>query len=310
MRERPAKVAVSAIVLMFVSLLAPSLRGQETGGTLSGKVTDSSGAAVANAKISVKNLATGQAEETQTDAVGQYSLSRLAPGDYQVTASANGFNTKTEKLTLSPRAALTFNAALAVMVFDSPPQSGEPSQVQEPSTSSAPNSLPVQQRAPSLEDLGFSSAETKGNAKEQALLDKRTHMLKIHQRLGIITTIPMIASVATSINAGGRHTSNTDRTVHMVLGSATADLYFMTAWYAIRAPRVEGTKPRGPIRFHRAMAWIHGPGMILTPILGAIAYSQKNNGERVHGIARAHGPVAIVTAGAFGAALLSVSFKF
>ena len=50
--------------------------------------------------------------------------------------------------------------------------------------------------------------------------------------------------------------------------------------------------------------------MILTPILGAMAFDQKNNGERVHGIAQAHGPVAIVTAGAFGAALLSVSVKF
>ena len=50
--------------------------------------------------------------------------------------------------------------------------------------------------------------------------------------------------------------------------------------------------------------------MILTPILGAMAYSQKSNGEKVHGIASAHGPVAIVTAGAFGAALLSVSVKF
>jgi hypothetical protein len=58
------------------------------------------------------------------------------------------------------------------------------------------------------------------------------------------------------------------------------------------------------------MAWIHGPGMILTPILGALAYNQKNNGEKVHGIASAQGPVAIVTAGAFGAALLSVSLKF
>lgn len=135
-------------------------------------------------------------------------------------------------------------------------------------------------------------------------------MLKIHQRLGLITTLPMIASVATSINAGGRNTSNTDRTVHMILGSATAGLYFTTAYFAIRAPRVSGTRSRGPIRFHKAMAWIHGPGMILTPILGALAYSQKNNGERVHGIAQAHGPVAIVTAGAFGAALLSVSLKF
>ena len=173
----------------------------------------------------------------------------------------------------------------------------------------APNAPPGN-KAPSLGDLGFSPADTKSNPKEQALLDKRTHMLKIHQRLGLMTTIPMIASVATSINAGGRNTSNTDRTVHMILGSATAGLYFTTAYFAIRAPRVEGAKSRGPIRFHKAMAWIHGPGMILTPILGALAYSQKNNGERVHGIAKAHGPVAIVTAGAFGAALLSVSLKF
>jgi hypothetical protein len=50
--------------------------------------------------------------------------------------------------------------------------------------------------------------------------------------------------------------------------------------------------------------------MILTPILGAIAYNQKNNGEKVHGIASAHGPVAVVTGAAFAAAVLSVSVKF
>lgn len=78
-------------------------------------------------------------------------------------------------------------------------------------------------------------------------------MLKIHQRLGLITTLPMIASVATSINAGGRNASNTDRTVHMILGSATAGLYFTTAYFAIRAPRVSETRSRGPIRFHKRL---------------------------------------------------------
>ncbi len=60
---------------------------------------------------------------------------------------------------------------------------------------------------------------------------------------------------------------------------------------------------------HKVLAWIHGPGMILTPILGAIAFDEKSKGERVHGIASAHGPVAIVTAAAYGAAILSVTFK-
>lgn len=164
--------------------------------------------------------------------------------------------------------------------------------------------------APSLGDLGFSKAEEQGNARQQALLDKRTHMLKIHQRMGLITTIPMIASVVTSLNAGGRSEGSATRDLHVALGALTGDLYGITAYYAIRAPKIEGTETRGPIKFHKIMAWIHGPGMIATPILGAIAFSQKNNGERVHGIAQAHGPVAIVTAGAFGAALLSVSLKF
>jgi hypothetical protein len=61
---------------------------------------------------------------------------------------------------------------------------------------------------------------------------------------------------------------------------------------------------------HKALAWIHGPGMILTPILGAMAFDERSRGEKVHGIASAHGAVAIVTAAAYGAAILSVSIKF
>ena len=84
----------------------------------------------------------------------------------------------------------------------------------------------------------------------------------------------------------------------------------MAAYYAIRAPRVPGTATRGPIRLHKALAWIHGPGMILTPILGAMAYAQESHGEKVHGIAKFHAPVAWVTAAAYGTAILSVTFKF
>jgi hypothetical protein len=177
-------------------------------------------------------------------------------------------------------------------------------------TANLPNAPSSSTKEPSLSDLGFSSSQTQGNAREQALLDKRTHMLKIHQRMGLITTIPLIATVITSFNAGGKNTSAASRDLHTALGAVTGDLYGITAYYAIRAPRAPGVETRGPIRFHKAMAWIHGPGMILSPILGAIAFNQKSNGEKVHGIASAHGPVAIVTAGAFAAALLSVSVKF
>jgi hypothetical protein len=87
-------------------------------------------------------------------------------------------------------------------------------------------------------------------------------------------------------------------------------MYLTTAGFALFAPKVPGTTVRGPIRLHKALAWIHGPGMILTPVLGALAYEQRSKGERVHGIAQAHAPVAIATSIAYGLAILSVSVKF
>jgi hypothetical protein len=158
--------------------------------------------------------------------------------------------------------------------------------------------------------FGFPTAQTQGNAQEQARLDRRSHMLKIHQRLGLITAFPLLATVITGTMAGGRSTSSTTRDLHAGPGSVTAGLYFTTAYFSLFAPRVPGTRTRGPIRLHKVLAWIHGPGMVLTPMLGAMAFEQKAQGEKIHGIASAHGAVAVVTAAAYGLAIASVSLKF
>jgi len=294
---------VFGVVLIFVFTANP-LHSQDAQATLSGTVADSSGKVLPNAKVFVKNMSTGQSTEAQTDSAGLYTVPNLAAGDYEVSASAEGIGRGVAKVTLTAGSQQTLSLTLT-----SVPAQQEPAPPATPSENlpEAPSSTKTE---PSLEDLGFSKTETQSNAAQQALLDKRTHMLKLHQRVGLITTIPMVVSVITSLNAGGKSEGTASRDLHVALGALTGDLYGITAWYAIRAPRIVGTETRGPIRFHKAMAWIHGPGMILTPILGAMAFSQKNNGEKVHGIAAAHGPVAIVTAGAFGAALLSVSLKF
>lgn len=280
---------VLVVVMIFVLVQFP-LYAQDSAATVSGSVTDASGKPVPNAKVSARETASGQSSEAQADSTGHFSISNLSPGEYEVVASFDG-SSASQRITLTAGGSQNLTLALS----------------QESNLPSAPSPSKTE---PSLEDLGFSPAESKANAERQALLDKRTHMLKIHQRMGLITTIPMIASVVTSLNAGGKSEGTASRDLHVALGALTGDLYGITAYYAIRAPRIPGTETKGPIKVHKILAWIHGPGMIATPILGALAFSQKNNGEKVHGIASAHGPVAIVTAGAFGAALLAVSVKF
>jgi Carboxypeptidase regulatory-like domain len=285
--------SILGVLLLSLSVSVP-LCAQNSAATLSGKVTDSSGSPVANARISVSNVFTGQTAETRTDTSGHYSVAKLGPGNYEVTALAEGFPTSKSRVAIAAGATKTLDLQLE-------------------GTSSNNTSAQSGGTEPSLSSLGFPSSEVQGNAREQALLNRRTRMLQIHQKLGMITVAALIAAIVTSPGAKGHHGlpgSSSGRNIHMALGATTGGLYAATAYFALAAPRMQGVQVRGPIRLHKAMVWIHGPGMIMTAVLGAIAYSQMNRGERVHGIAKYHQTAALVTAAALGTAVIAVSFKF
>lgn len=287
MNPRTVKSILGAGILLLSFSIPVSLWAQTPSATLSGTVTDSSGSPVDHAKISVNNVFSGQTVETESDASGDYKVLNLAPGQYEVSVSAEGFTTSTTRIKLAAGAAQALPVTLA---------------------GSASNA-----NVPSLSSLGFPASDVQGNAKEQAMLNKRSHMLQIHQKLGMITVASMVAALIASPGAKGKHGlpgSPSGRNLHAALGSTTAGLYIATAYFALAAPRVPGIKVRGPIRLHKALAWVHSTGMIMTVILGAMAYSQESKGERVHGIAKYHSTAAIVTAAALGTAVLAVSVKF
>src|SRR6266568_7687860 len=81
------------MVLAFVVLAATSLIAQTFRGTILGTVTDPSGAVVAGAKVTAKNVNTGLERTTQTSADGSYSIPELPIGTYTVTVSQSGFQT-------------------------------------------------------------------------------------------------------------------------------------------------------------------------------------------------------------------------
>jgi hypothetical protein len=164
---------------------------------------------------------------------------------------------------------------------------------------------------PSLSDLGLTPAETEGSAARQAIFDRRTHMLKVHQRLGLITVIPVVAACISSVGAPpekGNYSDTTARDIHIALGATAVAMYAATASYAIRAPKVSNEPARGGVKWHKYLIYIHAPGMVLTPVLGAMAYNQIASGQKVHGIASAHSGVAVATAASYGAAILAVSW--
>jgi hypothetical protein len=84
---------VTGALLAFGFVMSGRLNAQGSTGAVSGTVTDSSGAVIPKASVQVKNIATGQVQQTPADAQGRYSIAELPVGNYEAEASAPGFQT-------------------------------------------------------------------------------------------------------------------------------------------------------------------------------------------------------------------------
>ncbi|MEK6398447.1 MAG: carboxypeptidase regulatory-like domain-containing protein, partial [Terriglobus sp.] len=85
---------VRALVATSLAIpLALSAVGQSDSTSVSGSVTDATGALLPNAKVVLRNEATGAEQTINSNESGQYSIPNVRPGTYTVTVEVSGFQT-------------------------------------------------------------------------------------------------------------------------------------------------------------------------------------------------------------------------
>src|SRR6185437_11700663 len=90
-RKQLGLPALAILFAWFVVLLAGASFGQVTTTNMIGTVTDSSGATLPGAQVTVTNTGTGYTGSVQTNSQGEYRLEFLPLGNYRVDISSNGF---------------------------------------------------------------------------------------------------------------------------------------------------------------------------------------------------------------------------
>lgn len=108
---RSRAVALGFLFLMMALAVLPA---QEVTVTVQGRIFDTTGAAIPQATVTVVNTATGLSRSVTSNAMGDYQITSLPPGDYTVTAEKSGFKKAAKKVHLDLGAAANVDFNLPV----------------------------------------------------------------------------------------------------------------------------------------------------------------------------------------------------
>src|SRR5258708_28639216 len=107
----------SPIVVIAVIALCSSAVAQNANGILDGRITDSSGASVPGAKVTVENQGTGTSQQYTTNADGRFYQAQVLIGAYRVTVEKTGFQ-KYVQSNIQVDVAQTVSLEIALKVGD------------------------------------------------------------------------------------------------------------------------------------------------------------------------------------------------
>ena len=91
--RNPKKFAIVFAALGLSLLIPVPVWAQVAGATLSGTITDASGASIPQVSVSIKNVATGIITSSVANSSGFYTATNLLPGPYEIRVSVPGFTT-------------------------------------------------------------------------------------------------------------------------------------------------------------------------------------------------------------------------
>src|SRR5262245_55142094 len=113
---RLSRLAFVCLLALCQSAVSGLAHAQETVlyASVSGRVTDASGAALAGAAVTARQVETSVTSSNTTDADGRFRFPYLRVGPYELVVKANGFTTATRRLTLTVGAAFDLPVSLAV----------------------------------------------------------------------------------------------------------------------------------------------------------------------------------------------------
>ncbi len=104
------QIRTIATILLFASALAVTAAAQVTNADITGRVVDQNGAAVVSATVTARNTGTGFSRTAQTNESGDYTITQLPAGDYEITVEAPNFSkARLAKIELNIGTAQTLN---------------------------------------------------------------------------------------------------------------------------------------------------------------------------------------------------------
>lgn len=182
------------------------------------------------------------------------------------------------------------------------------------------NLIASENNSPSMETyqhVGLKDLRIPDKDFSEDLIKKREHDLKAHRHAGYATLGLAALSFATAFMAkkevddarsarnGRMDASDANKfNLHIMTAGVTLASYFTTAYLGMNAPKAQSMMDTESTAWHKRLAYIHVPAMILGPIFGLKAYNDYKNGKNPRGIGKLHRPTMMLGS----AALLGAFF--